>query len=803
MTFSAASRRVVRRLVLVRWLRLLGRSAPAVCLAAGAWLCRPSPVAALARWDEAAGRHEMFTSALCFEQTAAPEEGERLHLAVARERLPSELPALARHLPARLAPRAWALPLLLLGFMAAVPASAPTEAGALLDEEALAAVREVSAALGRRAEVPGGIQGLTPAERKEIEKLEAAVRQTADNLRTLEGGSQRDVLSELEQRAHEAERLAESLAGDADDPVSSKLIAELERHADTAGFASALRAQDMEKSAAEADKLAGRLEHKDLTLEERKRVENALDKALAAADAKEKEKERLLSKKLQEAHKELEAGQPREAARPFGQLARHYAQAGQRKAAQKQLQQLAGQLRSAGQQMFGQQTGAIRRLAQANAASPELPAGTRQLGPQSLAQGNAAMEQWAGLRPGPTGPPPGAAQLAMAGPNPSANTPGVPMHGTPAPGAHPNAAPAPGAGQAPVPGAGNAPGQGAGAGTGAAPVPGTSAGPSPAGGSPGGLHAGRGTAPLGGDATKPLDGFQARFRRLVREMQRAIVGYEPLISDVLVAVFSQGHVLLEGAPGLGKTYLVNVLSRVLGLTSGRVQCTPDLMPADILGTHIIGEDESGRRVFRFEKGPVFHHLLLVDEINRATPKTQAALLETMQERAVTAGGERFLLPAPFFVLATQNPLEMEGTYPLPEAQLDRFFFKLRVPFPAAEELLTHVPVAEPLLMYAARLVLASHPAGAGAGGKTDGDVARFVAYGASPRGTQAIVRAARAYCLLEGRTAASVEDVRRAALPALRHRLILNFEGEGEQVNVDDLIGHILKTVPTPANGAE
>jgi MoxR-like ATPase len=319
--------------------------------------------------------------------------------------------------------------------------------------------------------------------------------------------------------------------------------------------------------------------------------------------------------------------------------------------------------------------------------------------------------------------------------------------------------------------------------------------------------------------------FQSRFRDLVAQIQQAIVGYEPLISDVLVAVFSQGHVLLEGVPGLGKTYLVNVLSRVLGLTSGRVQCTPDLMPADVLGTHIVGDDESGRRVFRFEKGPVFHHLLLVDEINRATPKTQAALLETMQERTVTAGGERFPLPTPFFVLATQNPLEMEGTYPLPEAQLDRFFFKLRVPFPgidelveisrrttkftepelhvvlsgedliAFQELMTHVPVAEPLLRYAATLVLATHPRP----GQTASPCDRFVAYGASPRGMQALVRGARAYCLLSGRTAVSVEDIQRVAKPALRHRLILNFEGEAEQVNSDRLIEELLQSVPTPA----
>ncbi len=327
---------------------------------------------------------------------------------------------------------------------------------------------------------------------------------------------------------------------------------------------------------------------------------------------------------------------------------------------------------------------------------------------------------------------------------------------------------------------------------------------------------------------REIEDFQTRFQRLVTEMQLAIVGHNQLIQDVLVAVFSQGHVLMEGVPGLGKTYLVNVLSRIVGLTFGRIQCTPDLMPADVIGTHIISEEESGRRVFRFEKGPVFHHLLLVDEINRATPKTQAALLEAMQERGVTAGGERFELPAPFFVMATQNPIEMEGTYPLPEAQLDRFFFKIHVPFPDADdlmeisrrttgfkgtevdvvmrgeeiielqELLTRVPVAEPLLKYIAELVLATHPDT----GKPGSSVGRFVSYGASPRAVQAIVRASRAYCLLAGRTAVAVEDIHQVAKPALRHRVILNFEGEAEQVDVDALIDEILEAVPTPAKGA-
>jgi MoxR-like ATPase len=327
---------------------------------------------------------------------------------------------------------------------------------------------------------------------------------------------------------------------------------------------------------------------------------------------------------------------------------------------------------------------------------------------------------------------------------------------------------------------------------------------------------------------KQLEDFRTRFHGTIEEIHRAIVGYDDLITDVLVSIFSQGHVLLEGVPGLGKTYLVRVLSQVLGLTSGRVQCTPDLMPADVLGTHIVSEDETGHRSFRFEKGPVFNHLLLVDEINRATPKTQAALLEVMQERNVTAGGERFPLPLPFFVLATQNPLEMEGTYPLPEAQLDRFFFKLLARFPNAtdlveitkrttkfdepdlkvvlsgedlarfQEILTSVPVADPIMQYAANLVLASHPAHA----LPESQVRRFVSYGASPRGMQAIVRAARAYCALDNRTAVSIDDIRKAAVPAMRHRIILNFEGEAEQVSVDSLVEDFLNTVPTPAKDA-
>lgn len=315
-------------------------------------------------------------------------------------------------------------------------------------------------------------------------------------------------------------------------------------------------------------------------------------------------------------------------------------------------------------------------------------------------------------------------------------------------------------------------------------------------------------------------GFRGKFEQMFEQIQRAIVGHDEMITETLVALLSGGHVLLEGVPGLGKTYLVNVLSRVLGLTSGRIQCTPDLMPADILGTHIVNEDPHGHRVFAFEKGPVFRNVLLVDEINRATPKTQSALLEVMQEHSVTAGTERFSLPEPFFLLATQNPLEMEGTYPLPEAQLDRFFFKLFATFPSAgalveiarrttgehlvelepvitavelaelRTLLTHVPIAEPVMQYAAQLILATHP-------EVREASRRFIAYGSSPRGMQTLIRAGRAFCLLDGRTAVAVRDIQKAALPALRHRIILSFEGQAEGVKPDDIIRQLIQEVPT------
>ncbi|MEI6533759.1 MAG: MoxR family ATPase [Verrucomicrobiaceae bacterium] len=325
-----------------------------------------------------------------------------------------------------------------------------------------------------------------------------------------------------------------------------------------------------------------------------------------------------------------------------------------------------------------------------------------------------------------------------------------------------------------------------------------------------------------------LPKFRELFTKLKAEIQKAIVGYDELLTDTLVSIFSGGHVLLEGVPGLGKTYLVRVLSQVVGLDPGRVQCTPDLMPADILGTHIVNEDPHGRRVLHFERGPVFKNLLLVDEINRATPKTQAALLEVMQEHAVTTGGERHPLPEPFFVLATQNPMEMEGTYPLPEAQLDRFMFKIKVPFPTLDNLveisrrttgfdepelkpvlsgaelmqlqhaLAAIPVADPVATYAASLVLGTHPDQPG----VLPAVKRYVSYGSSPRGLQALVRGARIWCAVRGGTAVSTDDIRRVAHVALRHRIILNIEGEAQQIKVDGLIVDLLKQVLTPAESA-
>jgi MoxR-like ATPase len=316
--------------------------------------------------------------------------------------------------------------------------------------------------------------------------------------------------------------------------------------------------------------------------------------------------------------------------------------------------------------------------------------------------------------------------------------------------------------------------------------------------------------------------FRARYAALREEIGRVIVGHEDILQGVLTALFVGGHCLLEGVPGLGKTMLVRTLADTLQLKFSRVQFTPDLMPADILGTNMVVEDEAGRRRFEFQRGPVFTQLLLADEINRATPKTQSALLETMQEGTVTAGGQRFVLEQPFFVLATQNPIEQEGTYPLPEAQLDRFLFKLVVGYSSREELATIVdrttrgerPSTKPIMDgheilkwqklirqciladhvrdYLVRLVLATHPDGAQAPAITN----QYVRWGSSPRGAQTLALAAKARALLSGRFNVSFEDVRRVALPALRHRVLLNFEAQAEGVEPDQVLLEILEKVP-------
>ena len=319
--------------------------------------------------------------------------------------------------------------------------------------------------------------------------------------------------------------------------------------------------------------------------------------------------------------------------------------------------------------------------------------------------------------------------------------------------------------------------------------------------------------------------FRQRYTALLAEIGKVMVGHEAIVEGTLVAILAGGHVLLEGVPGLGKTLLVRTLSEVLDLSFNRLQFTPDLMPADILGTNMVMETADGRREFEFQRGPIFAHLILADEINRATPKTQSAMLEAMQEKSVTAGGEIRKLAEPFFVLATQNPIDQEGTYPLPEAQLDRFFFKLLVGYPSAAELtevlnrttegvkpnvekvldgaelielqqlVRQVPVASHVKDYAVRLVLATHPKT-----ETAEPIAnQYLRFGSSPRGGQSLILAGKVRALIQGRFNVSFDDIQAVALPALRHRLILNFEAEAEGITTDHIVAQILKDVPRDA----
>jgi MoxR-like ATPase len=319
------------------------------------------------------------------------------------------------------------------------------------------------------------------------------------------------------------------------------------------------------------------------------------------------------------------------------------------------------------------------------------------------------------------------------------------------------------------------------------------------------------------------DTFAERAASIEREIGAVIVGQRELVRQALTCLLTNNHALLEGVPGLGKTMLVRTIADVIDCSFNRIQFTPDLMPADITGTNILVE-EGGRREFRFQPGPVFANLVLADEINRATPKTQSSLLEAMQEHQVSVARQRFPLDPPFFVLATQNPLEMEGTYPLPEAQLDRFMFKIMVPFPdepdlvaivdrttgsdaavagkvcsAAEvvdmqRLARAVPIAPHVTAYAVSVLAASHPDKP----RAPELVRQYVRYGGSPRGAQALVAAGKVFALLDGRFNVSVDDIRAAAMPALRHRVILNFEGEAEGITPEAIIRSILDAVVPP-----
>ena len=320
-----------------------------------------------------------------------------------------------------------------------------------------------------------------------------------------------------------------------------------------------------------------------------------------------------------------------------------------------------------------------------------------------------------------------------------------------------------------------------------------------------------------------IDQFRDRFSRITQEVARRIVGHDEIVSGTVTSLLAGGHVLLEGIPGVGKTSLVHTLADVLHVKFARIQFTPDLMPADIVGTNIVQEHSHGGTFFEFQPGPIFANVVLADEINRATPKTQSALLEAMQDVSVSVGTTTYALEQPFLVMATQNPIEMEGTYPLPEAQLDRFFFKLKVTYPSEESMheildrttrdtdrtvtrvvdgpeimeMRHVarsvPIARPVQAYAIRLTLGSHPGSPYATPL----VTRYVRYGASPRAAQAMVLAGKIHAINRGQAFVSIDDIRSAALPALRHRILLNFEGEADEVNTDTIVTELLASVAT------
>jgi MoxR-like ATPase len=318
-----------------------------------------------------------------------------------------------------------------------------------------------------------------------------------------------------------------------------------------------------------------------------------------------------------------------------------------------------------------------------------------------------------------------------------------------------------------------------------------------------------------------MAGARRAFEGVRGELARVVVGHEELIEQVFTALVCGGHCLLEGVPGLGKTLMVRSLAAALNLSFSRIQFTPDLMPADITGTQMLTDDASGRKIFDFQRGPIFAHIVLADEINRATPKTQSALLEAMQEQNVTVSGKSHRLESPFMVLATQNPIEMEGTYPLPEAQIDRFFFKLLLKYPSREELgriadlttagplsalkkvleadaileirawVREVPIADAVKDYAARLVLATHPDQEGRAPAAE----KYVLYGSSPRGLQSLVLAAKARALLAARPNVSFEDIRAVLPQSLRHRIILNLEGEAEGITAEKVLAEVVERV--------